>query len=249
MESARYMPSTSFAVRLRRKSTTRLESMLRAAAILCFLALGGCTSFVDVRSAEVHPGLQGDVGLTVSTPPGDLTAWFYSFECVDECNHAIVSPGVALRFGRVPQGGGRPFELGAGFSGMFPYAAGYVQLKRAPHAFGVGARIGIPSWGWQEHALFARYDLTSGSTRVVFSPHFLLHHGGSANGFNRGYFAAFAPAFGVQMFSDEGIPVTASLIPVFGKSGRWRGVFEGTRDYEWPVFLVAGLSLTFQRAR
>ena len=222
--------------------------MLRAGSILCSLAFVGCTSFVDVRSAEVHPGFQRDVGVTASTPPGDITSWFWSFECVDECEHSIVSPALALRYGFVSERGGRPYELGAGFSGMYPYATGYVQLTRAPGAFGVGARIGIPS-SWQENALFARYDLTSGSTRVVFSPHFLLHYGGSPNGFNKGYFVAFAPALGVQMFADGGSPITASLIPVFGRSGRWRGVFAGTREYETTVFLVAGLSVTFQRER
>jgi hypothetical protein len=217
------------------------------APILCSLGFLGCTSFADVRSAEVRPGLQVDGGITVSAPPGDAAAWFWTLDCASHCDHAIISPNVAIRHGRVPQSGGRPYELGAGISGMFPYATGYLQLARGPRPVGVGARVGIPFTTWREDAIFARYDLSSGSTRVVLAPTVFLHSGSSPNGGNRGWFLAFAPALGLQ-HERSGVSVTTSLAPVLGHTKRSRSlgreVISGS-----AAFLVAGLSLSFAGAR
>jgi hypothetical protein len=219
--------------------------------ILCALCVAGCTSFVDVRSAEVFPGPQLDVGVTAATPPGDGPAWFWGFDCATECNHWIFGPHVSLRYGRVPDAGGRPYELGAGFSGTYPYVTGYVQLRRAPRPFGIGGRIGIPFGSWREDALFARYDLSGGANRVVFTPTLFLHSGSSPSGRIAGWFLAFAPALGVQINAGTDVPVTVSLTPVVGRSSRGRSTFTGQEVWEsaTAVFLVAGLSLTFQRGR
>ena len=215
-------------------------------SIFCSLGFMGCTSFADVRSAEVMPGGQLDVGVTMSTPAGDAASWFWSYDCASDCDRAIFSPNVAFRYGRVPEARGRPWELGAGTSGTFPYATGYLQLARGPRPFGVGARVGVPVGSWREDAVFARYDLSSGSTRFVLTPTIFLHSGNSPNGQQPGWFLALAPAFGVQ-HSFSGVSATGSLTPVVGRTRRGSLNF-GLRE-RWVTgnvaFLVAGVSLGF----
>src|SRR5215213_8192329 len=127
-----------------------------------------CTSFATVRSAEVHPGPSVTLQASISTPPGDGPAWFWSFDCASECDHAIGGFDASLAFG---QTGRTPFAWGAGVSGVHPYVEGYVQIGRGERPYGVGARLGVPVTSWNEHQLYGRYDVRlANGQRLLLNP-------------------------------------------------------------------------------
>lgn len=84
------------------------------------LALPGCSAFTAVRSAEVVPGRSIDVAMTLATPPGDDAAWFWAYDCASARDRTIPAVDVGFTSGHVPEGAGRPFELGVGLSGFYP---------------------------------------------------------------------------------------------------------------------------------
>lgn len=170
----------------------------RALAVLVFGAAGaGCTSFATVRSAQVQPGGSFTVQGSLTTAPGDETGWFWSLDCAEDCSHPIASVDALYTYGSA---GERPYSLGAGVNGLYPYVEGYKQLNAdSARAYGVGARVGIPAIGWTNHQLYGRYDIGLGDgQRLLWNPGVFLHAGSSPNGQSRGHFLAMVQAVGME---------------------------------------------------
>jgi hypothetical protein len=211
---------------------------------LCTLALPACTAFSSVRSAEVVPGTTFDVGITATTPPGDAAAWFWSYDCASACDGAFAAVDVAFTRGHVPEGSGRPFEIGAGLSGFYPYAHGYVQLRRGPRPLGIGGRVALSPIGWHEAALLFRHDVPLGSrARLLVVPTLFSHWGNSPNGANPGRLVAFAQGLGVA-YRSGGVSLTPSALLVVGRVHRRS---YGAKITAHTLFGVFGFTARFGR--
>jgi hypothetical protein len=223
-----------------------MHTAFRALAVLVLGAAGaGCTSFATVRSAQVQPGGSLTLQGSLSSPPGDEAAWFWSLSCADDCDHPIASVDAAYAYGWA---GDQPFTLGAGVNGFFPYVEGYAQLSGdSARAFGVGGRLGIPATGWSNHQLYGRLDLPlAGGRRVLWNPGVFLHAGRSPNGLSRGHFVAMVQAVGLEHRGPRRTIVPA-LALVVGRGRRDRD-----REDEGSfttVFGAATVSVTFHRRR
>src|SRR5687768_13372043 len=109
----------------------RISRVLVMRRLIWLLFLGSsasCTAFSTVRSARVTPGLSGTIQASVASPPGDDAAWFWSFDCADQCNHAIPSTDVVLAYGN-QWSNGRVFTIGGGINGLQPYVEIYTELS------------------------------------------------------------------------------------------------------------------------
>jgi hypothetical protein len=163
-------------------------------------AVAGCASFGPVRPAEVTAGPSATGRVSLAAPPGDDAAWLWSFFCAQDCNRSILGYELDYIHGFVPEGGGRPFEVGAGISGIYPFVHGYMQLGVGERPWGVGARVGVPVTGWHQHQLYARHDLAlAGGNRLILNPALFLHTGNSPNGENSGTFIALVPSVGLEI--------------------------------------------------
>jgi hypothetical protein len=222
--------------------------MPRLLSLLLFLVCGtasACTSFATVRSAEVHPGPSLTLQGSISTPPGDEPAWFWSFECASECNRVIGGFDAAVAFGRTER---TPFTVGGGVSGLlYPYVEGYVQIGRGANPYGVGTRLGLPVTGWTEHQLYGRYDVRLGNgQRLLLNPALFYHAGNTPNGDNPGHFVALVQGVGL-LLEGERTSVVPALSVVAG-----RGEREGDGREISPftsVFAAASISITWHRRR
>jgi len=215
---------------------------------MLFLVCGtasACTSFATVRSAEVHPGPSLTLQGSITTPPGDEPAWFWSFDCAFQCDHAVGGFDAALAFG---QTGRTPFTVGAGVSGLlYPYVEGYVQLRSGARPYGVGARLGLPATGWTEHQLYGRYDVRLGKgRRLLLNPGLFYHVGNSPNGENPGHFVALVQGVGLLLEGER-----TSVVPALSVAAG-RGKRESYSQEIGPfnsVFAVASVNVTFHRRR
>jgi hypothetical protein len=206
-----------------------------------------CTSFATVRSAEVLPGPSLGIQASASTRPGDVAAWFWSYDCAENCDHVIPGGDVGFTYGWPRQGRIGAFALGAGLSGTFPYADGYLQLASGRTPFGVGARLGLPLMSWREHQLYGRYDVRLGeSTRLLLNPALFFHEGETPNGETPGSFRGFVQGVGL-LFEGETVSWTPAIALVAGRARRR----DSSRQYgpERSVFGTASLGLTFHRRR
>jgi len=182
----------------------------------------------------------------VASPPGDAAGWFWSVDCVEGCSRVIPGGDFAFAPGRVDSP--RPFTLGGGVNGVFPYVEGYVQLRRAPrNPAGVGARIGVPilrRW-WHEHQLYARVDVPVGSDGVLlWNPGLVLHTGRSPNGENPGTFIGVVQAVGLQTGSGPSFLVPSAGVVLGRSQRRTHGERIGP---ETKVFGFASVSVRFSR--
>lgn len=223
----------------------RLRSALLIAAVPSILS--GCATFATVRSADSYVGPSTSMQFSWSAPPGDVASWFWSLDCVQECNHPLVGAALGYTYGWRPRHGPRAVALGMGVSGVNPYVDGYVQLAGAPRAFGVGARTALPVWGWSEHQIYARYDIpvTKGS-RVLLNPGVFILEGGSPNGANIGSFISYVQGVGLQIDGEY-----ASWTPAVAVV-RGRAQHSGYGQQDGPassVFATASLGMTFHRRR
>lgn len=210
-------------------------------------ALGGCTTFATVRSADVRPGPSFAVHASASTAPGDVTGWFWAYDCAEQCDDPVVGADVGVTYGWQRPNGVRAAALSAGMSGVHAYVDGYVQLAAGPRPFGVGVRVGPPVTSWREHQVYARYDVPLGaSTRLLLNPGVFLHEGRSPNGENPGRFIGVVQGVGLQ-FEGTRVSWTPAVAVVAGQSRRDSyGVRYGP---ERTVFATASLGFTFHRAR
>ena len=206
------------------------------------LTLPSCTAFSAVRSAEVAPGYTIDAGMTWATPAGDAAAWFWAFDCPSQCDRPVPAIDVSFTRGVVPEGSARPFEIGGGLSGFYPYAQAYVQLRRGSRPFGLGGRLAAGPESWFESSLFLRHDVPFGPRiRLLVVPTLFAHWGNSPNGANPGHLLAVAQGLGLETRM-PGISVTPSALLVAGRVER-RSYRERIRAD--ALFAVFGLNLRF----
>jgi hypothetical protein len=224
-----------------------MHARLASLAILLLGALAsGCTSFATVRPARVQPGGAFIVQGSITTPPGEEAGWFWSVDCAVACNGPVVAVDAAYTYGWT---GARSYALGVGVNGgMVPYVEAYAQLGGdTARAYGLGARIGIPAFGWASHQLYARYDVPlAGGTRLLLNPGVFLHAGNSPNGENPGHFVALVPAIGVEHRGARRTTVPAVAL-VVGRGER-ESYGRPVRPFT-AVFAAASVSVTFHRPR
>lgn len=158
-----------------------------------------CTSFSTVRSAQVSRASSFTMQGSVASTPGELAGWFWSLYCVQNCANPIIGVDLAYASGRAIESA-QPYSIGGGVNGLFPYVEGYLQLDTArARPYGIGARIGIPWYGWSEHQVYARMDWrVRNRTRLLWNPGIVVHTGGSENGMSRGTFIFVSERHGVK---------------------------------------------------
>ncbi len=213
-------------------------------------ALGGCTAFATVRSAEVRPGPSAIAQVSSTGRVGDVTGWFWSFDCAQGCGRAIPSleTGFAYGWRRAAAGGPRGGAVGVGMSGIYPYLDGYAQLGGGRRPFGVGGRVGVPFTSWREHQLYGRVDLPVGGegVRLLLNPALFVHEGRAPNGMNPGTFLGFVQGAGM-LIPGERTSTTLALALV---AGRARRVSYGPGpDSERALFATGSFSITWHRRR
>ncbi len=224
---------------------------LRSTALIasCALALGGCTTFATVRSAEVRLGPSVAVHQSVSTPPGADAGWFWiwSLDCNAPCDGPVVGGDVGITYGLERDRLGRPVAVSVGTSGVHPYLDGYVQLSEGRRPFGIGARVGPPITSWREHQLCARYDVPLGTaTRLLLNPSIFLHEGRSPNGENPGHFLGLVQGIGLHV-EGERLSWTPAVAVIAGRANRTSyGQEYGPTS---SVFMTASLGITWHRPR
>ena len=232
---------------VRNSAPTRMPRIASGAAPRALLPLlaSACTTFGSVRSASVSPGVSFDVAASVSTPPGDAAAWFWSWDCVDVCDHPVVGGDVGATYGWRPESG-LSHAVSAGWNGEYPYVDGYLQLSSGERPFGIGVRGGLPVTSWREHQLYARYDVPLGArARLLVDPAILLHEGASPNGEVRGHFLGLVQGLGVQV-EGERLSWTPAVSIVAGRAQR-----EGygtRRGPVWRLFGTASFGVNLHRA-
>ena len=223
----------------------RLRRLLLTAAVPWLLS--SCAAFTTVRSAEPYPGLSSGVQLSLSAPPGDVASWFWSLDCVARCNHPIIGEDLGVTYGWRPSGGPRAVAIGAGFSGVSPYVDGYVQLAGGSRPFGLGARLGLPVASWQEHQVYARYDIPIDSgARVLLNPGVFLHEGTSPNGANEGQFISFVQGVGLEIEGDY-VSWTPAIAVVAGRARH--GGYGEQYGPERTIFATGSLGITVHGRR
>lgn len=174
-------------------------SLKHVVVLAIILLTTACGSFGAVRPAEVAAGPSLAARASITAPPGDAAAWFWAYDCYSGCSRPI--PGYDIEYvqGVVPDGAGRPFELGVGFASGYPYASAYVQIGRETRPWGLGARVGIPSGSWNQHQLFSRADFPVGrDARLTVQPGLFLHTG-STGGSSEGRFVAAVATAGLDL--------------------------------------------------
>ncbi|MGI8618104.1 MAG: hypothetical protein ACR2L6_03330 [Gemmatimonadaceae bacterium] len=209
------------------------------------LAAGGCTTFSNVRSAEVRAGPSVALQAAISSTLGPETGWFWSLDCASACSYPVFGTDMGFTHGWPAGVAGRPAELGLGVNGLYPYVDGYVQLGSGVRPFGVGARIGLPATSWFEHQLYGRYDVRIDErTRLLLNPALFVHHGRAPNGESPGSFVAFVQGVGL-LIEGERVSFTPALAIVAGRAERTSyGVRYGP---ERSVFGTISLGVTFHR--
>jgi hypothetical protein len=224
---------------------------LRVSGAIIFAALQplviGCTSFATVRSAEVSPGSSAALQASVSTRPGDVAGWFWSYDCAQACDRPVPGGDVGLTYGWPREGGARAFALGVGMSGAHPYVDGYLQLGGGRQPFGLGVRVGPPVTTWREHQLYARYDVPlGGARRLLLNPALFIHEGRSPNGENPGSFVGFVQGVGL-LHEGARVSWTPAVALVAGRAQRT----SSDQQYGpvWSMFGTASLGVTFHQRR
>jgi hypothetical protein len=181
---------------------------------------------------------------SASTPPGDVTAWFWSFDCAVNCDRVVVGGDVGLTYGW-PSAGKAGAALGVGVNGTHPYVDGYLQLGAGRNPFGVGARIGPPVTSWREHQLYGRFDVRlSENTRLLLNPALFIHEGRAPNGASPGSFVGFVQGVGLLMAGSR-VSWTPAIALVAGRAQRKS--YGQKYGPERSVFGAASLSVTLHR--
>lgn len=208
-------------------------------------AVTGCTSFATVRSAEVHRGPSASMQASISTRPGDVAGWFWSFDCPQSCDHQVPGGDVGLTYGWPRRDGAGAFALAVGVSGVHPYVDGYVQLASGRRPFGVGARLGPPVTSWREHQLYARYDMRlGGGRRLLVNPALFIHEGRAPNGESPGSFVGFVQGVGL-LHEGAYVSWTPAVALVMGRAQRTS--YGQQYGPVWSMFGTASLGVTLHR--
>lgn len=223
-------------------------SIRRVGLLIVGVAAAGCTSFATVRPATVTPGQSFTMQASMATPPGDEAAWFFSFDCAEDCNRSIPAADLAYALGSVPATGARglPFTVGLGLNGMYPYLEAYIQLARAPRTpFGLGVRSGVMG-DWVQHQLYMRFEKrVKGDQKLLWNPGLFWHGGNSPNGENPGRMLAFVNGFGLELDATSPVAVIPSASIVLSRASR-ESYME--RFAQTSLFATVGVSMTWRRA-
>ncbi len=212
--------------------------------MILLFATSGCTSFANVRSAQIIPGPSAGIHVSASTPPGEKAGWFWSTDCGNDCDGAVPGGDLGITHGWGEGAGAK--AIGIGTSGTHPYVDGYIQLSGGRAPAGVGVRIGPPITGWREHQLYLRKDLPVGDGRVLMlNPALLLHEGRSPNRQNHGTFFGVVQGVGL-LIPGEWISVTPALALVAGRAEHTS--YRERHGPEWRLFGVASIGITIHRA-
>lgn len=215
-------------------------------------ALGACTTFGAVRSAEVRPGLSADASASWSGNVGDVAGWFWSDECMHPCDTKVGGVGAGLTYAWAASGARPALALSLGASGLFPYVEGYTQLGRGRVPFGAGARVGVGEA--REHSLFARVDVPVGArTRLLLNPALFVHENRtisqpdpSLTRTTRNAFVAFAQGVGLE-FDAGYVSFTPAVTLIRGRAKH--GSYRRSYGPEWSTFPVASLGVAVGRER
>ncbi len=217
---------------------------LTVATLLQAPVLTACTGFGTLRSAQVAPGPSFQIQASVTSPPGDDAAWFWSL-CADHCDHAIAAPDINLGYGFV-SATGPTGAVSLGISGTFPYVDGYLQLgKRERAAEGLGVRVGLPLGGWNEHMVYGRIDRPLGRhQRLLLNPGIFYHGGNSPNGENPGTFLGLSQGFGL-LFEGTHASFAPGVTLIVARVDR--SSYGQTVASDWTGFAVFSASVMFHR--
>jgi hypothetical protein len=228
-----------------RSSNAMSRALLTTTAVLAVAS--ACTPFSNVRSAQVRPGPSLALQASVSTLPGEVAGWFWSFDCESKCNSPVFGTNAGFAYGWPTTSGDRGFEVGAGVNGVYPYVDGYVQLSGGRVPFGLGAQAGLPVTSWREHQLYARFDVPLGARRrLLLNPAGFLHEGESPNGENPGTFKGFVQGIGL-LLEGQRVSWTPAVTVVAGRAER---TSYGQRfGPESSILVVGSLGVTFHRRR
>lgn len=217
---------------------------IAGSAVLTCVATA-CTSFSTVRSAQVSRASSFTMQASAASSPGELAGWFWSFDCVQNCGHPVGGLDLAYASGRDTESA-RPYSLGGGVNGLYPYVEAYIQLDTThTRPFGIGARLGFPVSGWSEHQLYVRRDFhVRDNMRLLWNPGLVIHFGNSPNGQNPGTFLGIAQGFGAELGTKQTV-FTPSVALVYGRTSR-SGGFDFQNGTESKVFATAAMSMTFR---
>ena len=222
--------------------TGRLFRLIAAAL------LSACTTFSNVRSADVEPGPSMALQVAATTSVGPETGWFWAFDCAQNCGHAIPGADFTFTYGLSDGAFARhPVAFGGGVNGTYPYIEGYLQLSRAENPFGVGARVGIPAESWNEHEIYLRQDIRlGGSARLLINPEVFIHHGRAPNGASPGSFVGFVQGLGI-LLDGERVSYVPAVSIVVGRAER--NSYGQKFGPERSVFGTASVSVTVHRRK
>lgn len=209
--------------------------------LLALAFLPGCTSFANIRSARVRPGMSFDLQSSFASNPGDAAGWLLgnNIDCAERCGGGILGGefGVARGFVRHSL----PFTLGGGVMGIVPYAEGYMQLVQGERPAGIGARFGLSSLGTTRIGqVYARLDLPiAGGRHLLWNPA-LFHASGSTAAASA---SVTALVNGIGLESDSDATFTPSLAFVIARAQHDFLLVREGPGQTW--FVVAGIRVAF----
>lgn len=172
----------------------------RPLPLLCVLPVLACTTFSSVRSAAPPPGLGVHVQAAIASRPGDEAAWFWSFDCANQCDRTVSGAEVITTYGlRGPDASAARATIGIGLTGFSPTVEAYWRIGgAAARPYGVGARVAIFD-RWVTYNVFGRADFAvRRDTRLLWNPGIVLHTGTSPNRSNDGTFLGLVQAVGFE---------------------------------------------------
>ena len=211
--------------------------VLAGCAAVC---IAGCTTFSSVRPAAVIEGPVLSAQASVTTPPGDLVGWIWSFDCAEDCSHSIA--GVDVNFMHGTRGtDGNSYQIGGGLIlPVMPYFEAYVQ-RGAAH--GIGGRLGLPLYGWSEQRVYYRADVGQGNKVLTTTSQLFYSGGSSSNGQSRARMVGVFQTIGiVDRDANLTIVPALSLAAAHVSRNRW-----GERDDGWSVFAIASMTVLLHR--
>lgn len=211
-------------------------------SILLLPALASASSLTSTRPAQVNTGFAFHLTGGVTSPVHGDTYWFY--DLAGDNSHPDSSPlplaeaGVTL--------GDRRVHLGLFARSPCPQVEVYGQLYDGKKVdVGVGARAGIPVFGWAAHQAFLRSDYQlRRNIKLLVDPGVYYHTGKSPNGETKGSLLFFTQSVGLA-FTTRRVTFTPSLSLVTGSGDikRWASGSEHHRD----TFAAVSISVSFHR--
>jgi hypothetical protein len=183
--------------------------------------------------------------VSATTSLGPVAGWLWSFDCAEDCDHAVGGLDVSFMYGR-RKANETPYAWGLGVNGTFPFAEGYVQLRDSNRfPVGLGTRIGIPLGpGWQ-NAVYGRLDIpVTSNAKLLWNPAVFHNSTSSPNDANHGWFIGVVQGVGLEIGTGSSVTFTPSVALVWG-----RAEYENPQPHgpENRFFGTGALSVTLGR--